>query len=112
MTAAASLTCLQRAVVVHIHTFMRAITIGRGVFCSTLRRAAAAISAALLAARDFAAARCHLLLGEVLVLSNALLLLLVRCGMIAASAAKPVCKAADAGCVCRKVGTAATSLTM
>jgi hypothetical protein len=49
-------------------TFMRASTIGRGVFCSTLRHAGAVISAALLAARVLAAARCHLLLGELLVL--------------------------------------------
>jgi hypothetical protein len=57
-------------------TFMRAITIGRGVFCSTLSRAAAVISAALLAARVLAAARCHLLpCGELLVLWKGLLVL-------------------------------------
>jgi hypothetical protein len=55
-------------------TFMRAITIGRGVFCSTLSRAAAVISAAPLAARVLAAARCHLPCGELLVLSKGLLL--------------------------------------
>jgi hypothetical protein len=68
-----------------------------------LSRAAAVISAALLAARVLAAARCHLALGELLVLSKGLLLQqLVSCGMAAASAANPVCKATEAGCVCSK----------